>query len=203
MGLVTDADSAPKRGCHLMEHQFLHPKISKLTYKESVLISAVDGVDRPELLEEPSGTAKFSEDRSVQTHLIDLTGDVDIVPRIRIGNVEDGVGPLADTHRLGVAEVRKRGLEDAVVVKHLDAFVSAIASVDVTLSVHRNTQNIGELAGTCASFAPGLHESAVLIELCDARVPGAVGDEYVACGVPRYVSGPVKEIGGLARAVSP
>src|SRR5215472_13193899 len=101
-----------------MEHQPLHPKISKLTDKESVFASAVDGVNRPEFLEEPSGTSKFAEDRSIQAHPIYLAGDIDIVPRIGIGNVEDGIGTLGDTHRLCVAEVRKLGLENAVIVKH-------------------------------------------------------------------------------------
>src|SRR5262249_46619220 len=150
----------------------------------------------------PSGTAKFADNRSVQPQLKYLTGDIDIVPRIGIGNVEDGIGSLADTHRLGVSEVRKRGLEDAVVVKHLDAPVASIASVDVALRVHRNTQNIGKLAGPSASFAPGLHEFSVLIELGDARVAGAIGHEYIACGIPRHVRGPVEEISGLSRAVS-
>ena len=56
-----------------MEHQFLYSKIGKLTDKESVFAAAVDGVDRSEFLEQPSGTAKFAEDRSVQAHPIDLT----------------------------------------------------------------------------------------------------------------------------------
>src|SRR5262245_16958752 len=120
----------------LMEHQFLHSKVGKLTDKECVFAAAVDGVDRPEFLEQPSGTAKFAENRSVQAHPIDLTGDIDIVPRVGIGNVEDGIGSLGDTHRLRVAKIRKRGLEDAVVVEHLDALVAAIAGIDVALRVH-------------------------------------------------------------------
>src|SRR5262249_19120455 len=138
---------------------------------------------------------QFAKDRSVQAHPINLTSNIDVVPRIGIGNVEHGIGSLADTHRLRVAEVRKRGLEDAVVVKHLDALVAAIAGVDVALRVHRNTENIGELASSGASFAPGLHEFAILIELGDARVTGAIGDENVARGIPRHVGGPVEEIG--------
>src|SRR5438477_8939515 len=102
------------RGSHLMEHQFLHPKIGKLTDKESAFAAAVDGVDGAEFLEQPSGTAEFAEDGSVRTHLIDLTRDIDIVPRVGIGNVEDRIGALGDTHRLCVAEIRKLGLEGAV-----------------------------------------------------------------------------------------
>src|SRR5262249_53641849 len=163
--------------------------IGQLTDIESILASAVDRVDRTEFLEEPSRTAKFAEDRSVQAHPINLAGDIDIVPRIGIGNVEDGVGSLADAHRLCVAKVRKRGLKLAIIVKHLDAFVATIAGVDVPLRVHRDTQNVSELAGRGAFFAPRLHKSAVLVELCDARIARAVGDKYVACGVPRYVGG--------------
>src|SRR4051812_49255008 len=113
-----------------MEHQFLHSKIGKLTDKESVIAAAVDGVNRPEFLEQPSGPAKFAEDRSVQAHPIYLTRPIDVVPRIGIGNIENGIDSLGDAHRLCVADVRKCGLEDAVVVKHLDAPVAAIASVD-------------------------------------------------------------------------
>src|SRR5262249_20610328 len=108
-----------------MEHQFLHPKIRKLTDKESVFAAAVNGVDRSEFLEQPSGAAKFAEDCAVQPQPIYLTGNIDIVPRIGIGNVEHGIGSLGDTHRLRVAEIRKCGLEDAVVVKYLDTPVAA------------------------------------------------------------------------------
>jgi hypothetical protein len=54
--------------------------------------------------------AKFAEGRSVQAHPIYLTGDIDIVPRIGIENIEDAIGSLASTHRLWVAEGRKYGL---------------------------------------------------------------------------------------------
>lgn len=89
-----------------MEYQFLHPKIGKLTDKESAYAAAVDRVDRAEFFEPPSGTAEFAEDSSVQAHPIDLTGDIDIVPRIGIGNIENGIGSLGDTHRLCVVEGR-------------------------------------------------------------------------------------------------
>src|SRR5438876_479546 len=119
------------RGLDSMEHQFLHAKVGKLTDKESAIAAAVDGVDCAEFLEQPSGTAEFAGYRPVQAHPVYLTRDVDIVPRIGIRNIERRIGALGDTHRLCITEVRKRGLEDAVVVKHLDAPVSAIARVDV------------------------------------------------------------------------
>ena len=122
-----------------MERQFLYAQIGKLTHKESVFAAAIDGVDRPEFLEHPSGTAKFADYRSVQAHPINLTGAIDIVPRIGIGNIEDWTGAFSDTHRLRIAEVRKCGLEDAVVVKHLDSLVPAIARIDVPLRVYCNT----------------------------------------------------------------
>ena len=111
-----------------MENQFLHTKIGKLAYKKSVFAAAVDRVDCTELFEQPTGAAELAEDRSIQAHLIYLTRDIDIIPRIGIGNIEDRIGSLGDTHRLCVAEVRKRSLEDAVVVKHLDAPVASIPS---------------------------------------------------------------------------
>src|SRR5438552_3231435 len=167
-----------------MEYQLLYPKIGELADKESVFAAAVDGVDRAEFLEQPSGTAKFAEDRSVQAHLKYLTGDIDIVPRIGIGNVEDGIGSLVDAHRLWVADVRKHGLEGAVVVKHLDPLVAAIARVDVALRVHRNTENISELAGAIelehprASVREGSHGADR-----DGRMPRACIDENVALGI--------------------
>src|SRR5262245_52703592 len=130
---------------HLVEHQFLHPKIGKLADQESAFTAAVDGVDGTEFLEQSSGTTEFAEDRSVRAHPINFTRDIDVIPRIGVGGIEDRIGSPGDTHRLCVAEVRKRGLEDAVVIKHLDAPVSAIAGVDVALCVYRNAQNIGEL----------------------------------------------------------
>ena len=60
-------------------------------------------------------------------------GDIKIIPGIRIGDVEDGICSLTDAHRLWVADVRKRSLEDAAVVKHVDPLVAAIAGVDVAL----------------------------------------------------------------------
>jgi len=44
-----------------------------------------DGVNRPEFLEQPSGTAKFAEDRSVQAHPVYLAGAIDIELRQRTG----------------------------------------------------------------------------------------------------------------------
>ena len=64
----------------------------------------------PKFLEQPSGTAELAEDSSIQAHPIDLTRDIDIVPRIGIGNIKHRIGSLGDTHRLRVAEVRIRGL---------------------------------------------------------------------------------------------
>src|ERR1041385_2315052 len=172
---VQPAASSPS-GSRSVENEFLAAEIGKLADKESVFGTAVDGVDRPKFLEQPSGPAKFAKHRSIQPHPIYLAGDIDIVPRIGIGNVENRIGSPADAHRRCVAEVGKRGLEDAVIVEHLDAVGAALAGVDVALQGHRDTQNIGELAGRGASFAPGLHEFSVLIELCDARVAGAIGD---------------------------
>src|SRR5216117_1869839 len=108
-----------------MKHQFLYSKIGELTNKESVFAAAVDGINRPEFLEQPSGAAKFAENRSVQPHPVYLTSAIDIVPRIGIGNIEDGIGSFGDAHRLRVAKVRNCSLEDTVVVKHLDAPVAA------------------------------------------------------------------------------
>src|ERR1051326_1931388 len=137
MAHVSRGQPAASRPCgsRSVENEFLDAEIGKLADKESVFGTAVDGVDRPKFLEQPSGPAKFAKHRSIQPHPIYLAGDIDIVPRIGIGNVENRIGSPADAHRLCVAEVGKRGLEDAVIVEHLDALVAAIAGVDVALRV--------------------------------------------------------------------
>jgi hypothetical protein len=86
-------------------------------------------------------------------HLIYLACDIDIVPRIGIGDTQNGIGSLGDAHGLWIADVRKRGLENTIVVEHMDAFVAAIARVDVALRVYRDTQNVGEFSGPCAFLA--------------------------------------------------
>src|SRR6266478_164049 len=45
-----------------------------------------------------------------------------------------------------------------------------------------------------SSLAPGLDELAVLVELGHASVAVAIGDIDVPCGVPRHVSGPLKNV---------
>ncbi len=111
----------------------MDPTISELTDKQGIFAAAIDEVDRAEFLDQPSGTAKFAQDGAVQAHLQDLTSNIDIIPGIGIGDVEDGICSLPDSHRLWVADIRQRSLEDAVVLKHLDALVAAIADVDVAL----------------------------------------------------------------------
>jgi hypothetical protein len=84
------------------------PNIGRLTDKESAFAATVDGVDRPEFLQ-PYGSAKFAENRSVQVHPIYFTSDINIIPRIGIENIEDGIISFVDTYRLWAAEVRKCG----------------------------------------------------------------------------------------------
>ena len=96
------------RGSHLMEHQLLHPKIGNLTDKQSAFAATVERVDRSEFLEQPSGTAEFAEDSSVRAHPVYLTRDIDIVPRIGIGNIQDRTGSLGDTHRLALPSSKTR-----------------------------------------------------------------------------------------------
>src|SRR5438067_2507946 len=94
-----------RKGSPLMEHQLLYSQIGELTDKQGGFVATIDGIDCPEFLEQPSGAPESAQDRSVQSHLKDFTCDIDVVPRIGIGNIEDGIGSPGDTHRLRVAEV--------------------------------------------------------------------------------------------------
>ena len=85
-------------------------------------------------------------------------------------------------------------LEGAVVVEHLDALVAAVGGVDIALRIDRDAADVGELAGSSSLLAPGLHEHAVLVELGDARVAQAVGDEDVALRIPGDVGRTVEQV---------
>ena len=65
-----------------MQRELLNSHIADLTHKQVVLAAAVDGVDRAKLLRQLPCSAELADDGSVQFHLVDVTGDVDVVRRI-------------------------------------------------------------------------------------------------------------------------
>jgi quinoprotein glucose dehydrogenase len=80
---------------------------------------------------------------------------------------------------LRIADIREGRLEAAVIVEDLDALVSAVRGIDIALRVNRDAADIGELPECGSLLAPRLHEFAFFIELRDARIDQAVGDEYL------------------------
>ena len=78
----------------------------------------------------------------------------------------------------------------------------AVGDVDVAVQVNRDAVRRAELARFRAWYlaADLLHEAAVLVELHDAVVHVAVGDEDVALRIPRDVGWPAERVAGAAAA---
>src|SRR3954463_6900510 len=186
----------------LAQRQLLHPEVADFADVEDVLGSAIDRVDRAELLEQLAGPAEFADDRAVEAHLGDLARGIEIVRRIRIRHVHHLVAAGRDAERLRVADILDLALERPIVVEDLDALVAAIGRIDVALGIDGDAVDAGELAGRVASLAPRLDEHAVLRELGDARVAAAVGDEDVALRVPGDVGRAIEEVLRRTRARS-
>ena len=66
-----------------MDRELLHPEIADFADIERVLAAAVDRVDGAELFQQFASLAKLSNDGSVETHLVDFAGRVEVVRRIR------------------------------------------------------------------------------------------------------------------------
>ena len=108
-------------------------------------------------------------------------------------------GPRVMQSAVGHADVRDLRLEHAGVVEDLDALVPLVGDVDVAGRVDGDRVRRVELPRLRSARAPRREESAVLVELRDARVGAvAVGDEDVALGVPGHVARPVELIAGAA-----
>src|SRR3954452_22436369 len=178
----------------LAQRQLLHPEVADFADVEDVLGSAIDRVDRAELLEQLAGPAEFADDRAVEAHLGDLARGIEIVRRIRMRHVHHLVAAGRDAERLRVADVLDLALERPVVVEDLDALVAAIGRINVALGIDGDAVDAGELAGRVASLAPRLDEHAVLRERGDARFAAAIGDEDVALRVPGDVGRAIEEV---------
>src|SRR5262249_31794289 len=122
----------------LANRELLHPEIADFADVKRVLGAAIDGVDGAELLRQFAGLAEPADHRSVELHLVDLAGGVEVVRWIGIRDVEDLVCARRDADGLGVADVLDLALEGAVVVEHLDALVATVSRVDVALRVDRD-----------------------------------------------------------------
>ena len=180
------------------QHDLLDPPGGDFRHEQLVRVAAVDLVHRAELAELLAGLAELADDRAVELHLVDLAGDVAILRQPVVGNrVRDEqilMRARRDADRPRVADVVVDRLDVQVVVEDLDARVAAIADVDVSLRIHRHRVRQVELPGLVAARARLLDEPAVLVELHDARVAVAVGDEDVAGRVPADVGRPAEHI---------
>ena len=76
----------------------------------------------------------------------------------------------------------------AVVIEYLDAAITTIGDIDVSLRVRRNAMGRVELSRSLSCLAPLSHPIAVVIELGDPRINVATADEDVAFPVPGNVS---------------
>src|SRR5437773_2779750 len=64
------------RGRLRFQNDFLHAERGDLRHEQLVRIPAIDLVYRAEFLQLLSGFSETAEDRSIQLHLVNLTGDV-------------------------------------------------------------------------------------------------------------------------------
>src|SRR5438067_5233404 len=145
---------AGSRSSPLADRELLHPEVADFADVERVLAAAIDRVDGAELFQQFACFAKLSNDGSVETHLVDFAGRVEVVRRIGIRDVHDRVRGRRDADGLGVADVLDFALEGAVVVEHLDAHVPAVGGVHVALRVDGDTVDAGELAGRGTLLPP-------------------------------------------------
>src|SRR5262245_39102832 len=163
-----------------------------------VFVAAIHAVNRAELLQLLPGLPELADDGSVELHLVDLASDVTrrrgIAVRIRVRRVEILMRTRRDAERPRVADVIVDRAQDEVVVEHLDARVAAIGHIDVALRIDLQAVRRVHLARRGAARPDRLDELAELVELDDARVGVAVGDENVALRIPADVGGTAKRV---------
>src|SRR4030095_12553444 len=74
-------------GRNLSQRQLLYSEVADFADIEDVLGAAIDRVDRAELLPQPARPAELADDRSIEAHLVDLAGGIEIVRRVGIRHV--------------------------------------------------------------------------------------------------------------------
>ena len=137
-----------------------------------------------------AGMAELTEDRPVEFQLVDLACDV---PRTRSISVGIGVGcedvlvrPWRNTNGPADAEVVVHVFGLRLLSRTWYRIVGAVGDPDVTLPIDLKPVRQVELAGSFARlFAARLRqEPAVLVELHDAVIAVAIGNEDVALRIP-------------------
>ena len=84
-------------------------------------------------------------------------------------------------------------LEIAFGVENLNAPVTAVSRVDVSLPVDLHVVRISKLARAGSVGPPRLDPVAILVHLGDARIDVAVAEIYVVFRIPRHIGWPVIE----------
>ncbi len=163
-------------------------------------VAAIHHVDDLEAAELLAGVAELADDRAVELHLVDFAGDRPgagpVAVRIGVGDEQVLVRALGHAGGPADADLVVDRLRLEVVVEHLVADVGAVGDVDVALVVDLQAVRQVELAGLLAGlFAADLGEEApVLVELHDAVVAVAVGDEDIALLIPADVGRAAEDV---------
>src|SRR5262245_42023225 len=139
--------------------------------------------------------AKPAEQFARRIHLEDLAVVVDVLRRIRVGDVHHLPRSLGDADGARRADVEELRLEIAIGVEHLDAPVARVGNVDEALRVDRDAAWLAELTVRGPGLAPRSDELPVLVELRHAVVVAEpVGDVDIAGGIPRDIGRTVEHV---------
>jgi hypothetical protein len=85
-------------------------------------------------------------------------------------------------------------LKGAIGVENLNAVIFAVCHQHAILFLDHDGVRRVEFSGRTSTLAPLLDEDALLVELHDARITVAVGDENVPFGATVESVGPLKRI---------
>src|SRR5207245_10203598 len=84
----------------------------------------------------------------------------------------------------------------AIRIEYWNALSALIGHINILLGVHYDRVRSAELARRCPPGAPRLDERAVLVELSDPGIPGAIRHEDISGSIPGHVGGPIEIISG-------
>src|SRR5712692_4610848 len=182
-----------------VQDEFLHTPVGDLAHVNFVRVAAIDLVDRSEFLVQLARMAELAQDFSIELHFVDFAV-VHVGGAVRVGAIEVLVRARGYADGPWRADIEVHRLKFTVVIEDLNPAVFPVADVYVPLGVRGDRVHGMKLAGLRPSGAPGLDEFSVLVELRDARIVVAIGDEDVSIRIPRDVGGPVKIVARDSRA---
>src|SRR5450631_2322892 len=130
-----------------MEDELLNAPIGNLAGQDFVIVPAIEFMHGHEFLELFSAAAKFSEDATIQFHLIDFS----VVGHVRgargIRAIEILMLPWGDADCPRRPNVNVGGLKVTVVVEHVELLVGAVAHIDIASMIDLNGMNVLKLPG--------------------------------------------------------